>query len=943
MRFAILGRLQVDHRGEPVGITRTRRPLLATLLLAGSDGVGAETLMQAVWGDTYGRENSLKTALSQLRRLLPGRIPSARAHGYRITLRPEDQFDLAEFRRLAEEGRTRISAGDQQAAVASLRRALKLWGDPPLADVPEDPIRLATWRQELMWERKVAQQDLLRARITTGEHQELLGDLRRELADDPLSEILNALLMTALYRAGYRVEALQHYDTLAALLAQDTGADPGMKLRRLRDEIAADTLDPRILDEDEQLTPAITWGSGGLPPAQLPPAVSDFTGRAAEVEELSRYLRTAGESGRVSIASISGLPGVGKSALAYQVAHLLRPHFPDGQIYVHFAGMTDRPREITDVLGEVLAALGVELGSVPATVSGRTALYRSLLSGRRVLVVLDDVSGMHQVDPLLPGTPGCAVMVTSRAHLVGGAGMRTVRLEPLSTDESLNLLGEIIGSERLQSDTSGAADIVDACDGLPLALRIAGARLSGQPEWPLATFATRLRKRLLSTLQADGMTVEAGMADSYESLPDHTARVFRLASLLKPGGFAGWEVAMLAGEEADDVEDVLESLVRHSLLSTIGVDSLGQPRYRQHDLLRVFAAARLAERPNERDLAIHRLTLGWLELAGLANEQIAPEPHDPPVVALEMSKFAPSNVRELIVDDADGWLATEAANLLYVVRIACEQRLSSLAMGLALRVTSYLYRESRHRDAEDMWRRLLQMLSPAHVRLAAEARHRLATLIMRHANGAQRAMPLLNECVAARERSRDHLGLARSLALRAVCRRQLAVAALVASDRDALLFEAETDAHRGLHIAHDVANQYAELLCLRAMATVVSAQGDLERALVLGQEAVTVAEQLGGKPQDRSYLRLALQTLAALMLQAGRAEFALRLSEQALELSVELRHRPGQAHAQEVAGDALVALGRQKEADECYRDAAVVFEADGRADEATRCRARLTV
>ncbi|MFI6713607.1 BTAD domain-containing putative transcriptional regulator [Nonomuraea sp. NPDC050478] len=260
MRFAILGRLQVDRGGEPVEITRTRRPLLVTLLLAGSGGVGAETLMQAAWGDTYGRQNSLKTALSQLRRLLPGRIPSARAHGYRIALRPGDQFDLVEFRRLAEEGKARISTGDQQAAVDSLHRALKLWGDPPLADVPEDPIRLATWRQELLWERKVAQQDLLRARLKTGEHQELLGDLRRELADDPLSEILNALLMTALYRAGYRVEALRHYDMLATLLAQDTGADPGAKLRRLRDEIAADTLDLRILDEDEPATSATTWG-----------------------------------------------------------------------------------------------------------------------------------------------------------------------------------------------------------------------------------------------------------------------------------------------------------------------------------------------------------------------------------------------------------------------------------------------------------------------------------------------------------------------------------------------------------------------------------------------------------------------------------------------------------------------------------------------------------
>ncbi|MFG1949288.1 BTAD domain-containing putative transcriptional regulator [Nonomuraea sp. NPDC048826] len=939
MRFAILGRLHVEDEDKSVEITRTRRSLLATLLLAGSDGIVAETLMQAVWGDTYGRDNSLKTALSQLRQLLPGRIPSARGHGYRIVLRPEDGFDLTEFRRLVEEGRVQISTGDQHAAVASLRKALDLWGDPPLADVPEDPIRLATWRQELLWERKVAQQDLLKARLKTGEHHQLIGDLRRELAEDQLSEMLNALLMTALYRAGYRIEALQHYDGLVTTLAQETGADPGARLRRLRDEIANDTLDLRTLDEDEQALNPTAWGAGGLPPAQLPPAVSDFTGRAAEMEELARHLRTAGRTGRMSIASISGPPGVGKSALAHQVAHLLRPHFPDGQVYVHLAGMSDQPREITDVLGEVLAALGVELGHLPATVPGRTALYRSVLAGRRVLVVLDDASGMHQVDPLLPGTPGCAVMVTSRAQLVGGAGMRMVRLDPLSPEESLNLLGEIIGAERIQSDASAAADIVDACDGLPLAVRIAGAQLSGQPNWPLATFGTRLRKRLLSMLQADGMTVEAGIADSYESLPDPEARAFRLASLLRPGGFAGWEMAMLGGGNVDDVEEILERLSRRSLLSMVGVDSLGQPRYRQHDLLRVFAAARLVERPNERDQAIHRLLLGWLELAGLADEQIARKPHDPPVRALGMVMFAPPDVRRLIVDDADGWMATEVANLLYVVRIASEHGQQRLAMGLALRVASYLYRESRHRDAADMWRRLLQTLSPTDVRLTAEVRHRLAALIMHGPGGARRASPLLDDCVSARESCEDLLGLARSLALRAVCRRQLS------SDpgHSALLSEAEADAGRGLRIAREIANGYAELACLRAMATVLSARGDHEHALALGHEAVAVAEHLAEKPQDRSYLWLAVQTLAVLALNAGRAEPALRLSEQAWELSTELLHRAGQARAQELAGDALAALGRRQEAEERYQEAAVVFEADGGVEQAKRCRAKLAV
>lgn len=560
----------------------------------------------------------MKTALSQLRRLLPGRVPSAKAHGYRIELRPEDSFDLERFRRLAEQGRHHISAADHRAAVSCLQEALGLWGDPPLADVPDDPIRLATWRQELLWERKVAQQALLESRLLLGEHHQLLAEIRKELAEDPLSEPLNALLMTALYRAGYRTEALRQFDMIAALLAQDTGTEPGARLRRLRDEIAADAVAvPSSLGNSVGGGPAgrlvaveptsMAPGGSGVPPAQLPPAVGDFTGRTAEVEQLTRHLSGTGASAGVPIACICGPPGVGKSGLAHQVAHLLRPRYADGQIYLHMAGMSERPREISDVLAEVLSAFGVSPANVPPTVSGRTALYRSLMAGRRVLVVLDDVSGMHQIHPLLPGTPGCAVLVTSRAHLVGGAGMRAIRLGPLSAQESLHLLGDIIGTHRVDAEPAAAADIVQACGGFPLAVRVAGARLSAQPEWPLQTFAERLRKRLLSMLQVDDMRVEASIATGYDALPQRARRVFRLVSLLGPGAFAGWEVAMLEGGTVEEVDDVLESLTGHSLLTSIGVDQLGQPRYQQHDLLRAFGAARLAQRPEERDVALRRL------------------------------------------------------------------------------------------------------------------------------------------------------------------------------------------------------------------------------------------------------------------------------------------------------------------------------------------------
>ncbi|MEV4477905.1 BTAD domain-containing putative transcriptional regulator [Nonomuraea sp. NPDC049504] len=859
-----------------------------------------------------------------------------------MELQHDDTFDLAEFLALTEQGREQTAVGHHAEAVTSLQKALALWGDPPLADVPDDPPQVATWRRELLWKRKVAQEQVLELRLLLGEDHQLLGDLRKEIAEDPLSETLNALLMKALYRAGYRIDALHQYDSLAALLAQDTGAEPGLNLRRLRDEIASDDLlgtsGPRPLTsavtaDDRPCTP-VALGPGGLPPAQLPPAVTDFTGREDEVRQLKRYLSSARDSDGVPIASICGPPGVGKSALAHLVAHLLRPVFPDGQIYVHMGVTSERPREIGDVLAEVLSALGVPPTGLPAGVSGRTALYRSLMAGRRVLVVLDDVIGIQQIQALLPGTSGCAVLVTSRSHLVASTAMRVVRLNPLSKEESVSLLSDIVGADRVEAEPTAAADICAVCGGFPLAVRIAGSLLAGQPAWPLRTFAERLRTRSLSLLRGDDLGVEASIRGSDEALPGDARRVFRLVSMLGHG-FAGWEVAMLDNKKVADLEGALELLTRHSLLTSVGVDASGQLRYGQHELLRSYGAARLSERPDEQDSAMHRLLLGWLELADLAAAQIAREPYHPPVRRLDITMYAATTVREMIAADVDGWLATEVGNLLNVIRIACERGKYQQALGIALRVAPYLYRESRHQEAEDMWRRILQAITPDYPRLQAEARHRLASLIMGRPRGPQRALPLLDEVLAAREKHKDYQGLARTLGLRAECRRREALDQQSAT----LLREAEVDAQRGLSIAcGEARDQYTELACLRALALIASARNEHGRALGLAQDMVRVAQKVAPNAVHATYHAWALQARGAMMIAVGRPEQALGDLDQAHDLSRQARHRAGQARASELAGDALAALDRDQEAVQRYAQAAAAFDEVGLADEADRCR-----
>jgi tetratricopeptide (TPR) repeat protein/transcriptional regulator with XRE-family HTH domain len=428
----------------------------------------------------------------------------------------------------------------------------------------------------------------------------------------------------------------------------------------------------------------VAFGPGGGTPCQLPPDVADFVGRAELVAQLRGWLaprQNSMEEGpdgaAVVVLAVAGKAGVGKSALAVHVAHQLAAEFPDGQLYASLRGAGAggvSPLDPGEALGRFLRSLGVDGGMIPSGVEERAALYRSRLAGRRVLVVLDDAADQAQVRPLLPGSPGCAVLVTSRARLAGLAGARLVHLDVLEVDQATELLARIAGPGRVAADPAAAAAIVAACGGLPLAVRIAGARLAARLHWPLARLAGLLadERGRLDELAYGDLEVRASLSLSYQGLGEAQRRLFRRLGLLEAPDVAAWVAAALLDRPLPAAEELLEELVDAQLVDVAGWDVTGRPRYRLHDLLHAYARERAhAEEPAaQRQAALERALGGWLTLANQADQRL-------PVGSLLVrgDGAAPGwRPDEAVADDLLGdplaWLEAERAASLTAIRQA---------------------------------------------------------------------------------------------------------------------------------------------------------------------------------------------------------------------------------------------------------------------------------
>jgi DNA-binding SARP family transcriptional activator/Tfp pilus assembly protein PilF len=699
LEFRILGPLEIWRDGDLVAVEAAReRAVLAALLLQANRVVAADRLIELLWGEDPPAKarNTVQTWVWRLRRRLEPAAAAAaevlvtRPPGYLLRIEP-DQLDLLRFEALHQRGRQAIAAGSVAEAAALFGEALSLWRGEPLADVGAEWLR----RLELP---RLAELHLqvvearLGAELQLGRHAEQIGELRGMVADHPLRERLSEQLMLALYRSGRQAEALETYRAVRRALADELGVEPGPALQRLHGAVLR--ADPALDLSTPDAAPAVVRASAGpRPPAQLPADVSAFTGRADYLRTLDRLLAAENASRAVAICAITGTAGVGKTALAVHWAHRARHRFPDGQLYVNLRGYASgTPVRPVEALSRFLRALGVPAEQVPLDVDEASDTYRTLLADRQMLIVLDNAHSAEQVRPLLPGSPGSVVLVTSRDRLgglVARDGAHRVTLDVLAQAESGSLLSRILGADRVAAEPDAAAELAEVCAHLPLALRIAAANLTGHPEHSIAGYAGELRAgNRLAALQVHGdeeAAVRAAFDLSYAALPTAGQRAFRLLGMVPgPDVTVGATAALVASVESRAAH-LLEQLAGAHLL-----DQHARGRYAWHDLLRLYARQRCLTEESEpdREAAIGRLYDFYLHTADAAATLLYPEKLRLPLPA------AGTGARTIGFDDpaqALAWLDAERPNLVAAVREAAENDQRPVAWLLADALRGYFY------------------------------------------------------------------------------------------------------------------------------------------------------------------------------------------------------------------------------------------------------------
>jgi DNA-binding SARP family transcriptional activator/tetratricopeptide (TPR) repeat protein len=907
MFFGLLGPLCVKSGDAETGVPAARqRVLLAALAVRAGQVVSFEELAEAIWDSDPPATARVTTRnyVKRLRQVLgpAGQRVVTRPPGYLLAAAP-DEVDLLAFSRLCRDGGTALRAGTWQQASDLLGGALGLWRGAPLLDIPSQvlrdehvPVLESLWLQASEWS--------MEAGLRLGGHGQLLPQLQALTRQHPLHERLRAQYMLALYRCGQQAEALAAYTGIRTELVAELSVEPGPGLRELHQRILA--ADPGLLAEPPpggqpvaRLVPP-EGGRGAEPaadlvigpppelaraqppaavPHQLPAAVGRFCGRVNELGALTALLAGSRQpGGTVVITAIGGTAGIGKTTLAVHWAHRVAAEFPDGQLYVNLRGYdpSGTPVPPAEAMRDLLAALGTPAGRIPADLAAQASLYRSLLFGKRVLLLLDNARDAEQVRPLLPGGPGCLVVITSRSQLSGliaTSGAHPLALDLLTGPEAHDLLAARLGAARLTAEPAAAAQLTGLCAGLPLALAVTAARASATPSLPLGALASELKDaaRRLDALETGdpASSVRAVFSWSLASLSGPAATLFGLLGL-HPGPDIGVPAAAsLAG--------VPLAAAARTLAELAGAHLITEPapgRFGLHDLLRGYAAEQApAVGETGRRAATGRL-LGYYVRAGCAAAVLVNPARDAAGLPVPPPRPGASPVDVSSREQALAWYEAEHATLLAATGLAAAGGFDAETYLLSWILADFLDRRGRWHD----W------VATQRTALAAAGRLGDRALQARTERGLGRAFTELGG-----------------------------------------LGDAEAHFLRALDLDSQLGNHGGQASTHLALARVAEYRGEYQRSIQHARRALTLFREEG----DTAGQGWALNGIGWFCSQLGDYPGALRCCGEALGLYQRTQDRRGEATTCDSLGFAHHHLGNYPEAIGCYTRAVECFLAVG--------------
>ncbi|MEJ3749426.1 tetratricopeptide repeat protein [Actinomycetes bacterium KLBMP 9797] len=883
MEFRLLGPVEAFANGQVVDLGRPQQRLvLAVLLVDVGRLVPTELVIDRVWDVAPGgARRTLQVHVARLRRVLARADASVRlvgrAGGYLLDVDP-DRVDAHRFQRLIGQAR------EHRAPAALLDQALDLWRGAPLSDLP------GQWAARVRqgWSQRYLEAVVAwaLAALQDGDPGPVVARLGVLVGEHPLVEPLAGAYMRALYAAGRPADALNHYAVVRRTLREELGTDPSGDLRRLHREILSGDLGAATGDGPE--APPV--------PRHLPAAPQMFTGRVPELAALAG----AQDASTVVISAIDGMAGIGKTALAVHAAHGMVDRYPDGQLFLDLRGHTPgmAPVEPCEALDHLLRALGVPGTEIPPGTQERAALYRTRLADRRVLVVLDNAAGEDQVASLLPGSPGCLVLVTSRRRLAGLDHTLMLSLDTLPTPDAVALFTQTTGESRLRDESPELlAELVELCGRLPLALRIAAARLRSHPAWRLSDLVERLRdqRHRLVELEAGQRSVTAALDLSYRNLSADQRRAYRMVGLHPGPDLDVYATAALLDSTVVHASRMLDQLLdAHLLLEPVA------GRHRFHDLTRAHAAGR-DQSGSSGHTALDRLLDYYRHTAAVAMDAGYPyerdyRPRVPP--AGTPSPDLPGAAPAL------DWLDAELPNLLAAARYATEHDRPDHVLHLSTILHRHLRSRSRYTDAETLHH---QALSAA--RATGHQAGEVDAL-----NGLGQVHRLQGRHAEATHNREQALRIARATGY--LAGELEALTGLGHIDRlQGRHAEATQHLEQALGIARATGHRPGELDALTALGHIHAQLGRYAQAADHYQQALQIARGTGNRHGEL----ITLTGLGQVHRRQGRHAQAIGHYEQVLEIAQATGHRHGELYALTGLGLIYRLQGQPSRAADHYR------------------------